>query len=55
MAAIEFTKDEMSKILDWAADAADKARGGRAVNTYLYETAKSVWDKVFSEYTKREG
>ena len=54
MTAADFTKAELCKIAEWAMDAADAARRGKFVNTYAYETAKSIFDKVFAENCKRE-
>lgn len=55
MSPADFTKAELSKILEWAFEAADNARRGKFINVYAYETAKSISDKVFKEYCEREG
>lgn len=52
---MNFTKEELSTIMAWAMDAADKAKRSRIVNAYQYETAKAVFDKAFKEYNKGEG
>jgi hypothetical protein len=49
---VDFTKEELYRIMEWAMDAADTARRGRFVNVHLYETAKSISDKAFAEITK---
>ena len=55
MTAADFTKEELFRILEWAYEAADKAKRGKLVNGYAYETAKAISDKVFKEYCEREG
>ncbi len=54
MTAAEFTKEELYKIAEWAMDAATAARRGKYINVYAYELAKSISDKVFAEYCKKE-
>ncbi len=55
MSPNDFTKEELFRILEWAFEACDKAKRGKFVNVYAYETARAIVDKVHPVYCEREG
>ena len=55
---VDFTKEELLEIASWAMDKADNAKRCKWVNTFVYETAKSIFEKAHAEYfekVKEEG
>lgn len=53
---INFTKEELHEIVNWAMDAADKAK--RSSNLYMnifkYELARQIFEKVHNAYEEME-
>ena len=57
---INFTKEELHEIINWAMDKADEARRSKNlyINTFKYEQAKQIFNKVhdaYGEMLKAEG